>query len=45
MLDILKILEVKIKLEVLKEKKGFFGVGGSIFYKVSFNIDLVIEGK
>lgn len=43
--DILKISENKIKLEVLKEKKGFLGVGGSTLYKASPNIDLAIEGK
>lgn len=43
--DILKISEDKIQLQVVKEKKGFLGVGSSTLYKASPNIDLKIEGK
>lgn len=43
--EILKISEDKLKLEVVKEKKGFLGVGSSVLYEASPNIDLTIEGK
>lgn len=43
--DILKIAENKLKLEVVKEKKGFLGVGSTTLYEASPNIDLTIEGK
>jgi len=43
--ELLKISEDKIQLEVIKEKKGFLGVGGITLYKASPNIDLAIEGK
>ncbi len=43
--ELLKISEDKIQLEVVKEKKGFLGVGGTTLYEASPNIDLTIEGK
>ncbi len=43
--DILKISEDKIRLDIVKEKKGFLGVGSTTLYEASPNIDLTIEGK
>jgi spoIIIJ-associated protein len=43
--DILKIAESKLKLEIVKEKKGFLGVGSTTLYEATPNIDLTIEGK
>lgn len=43
--DILKIAESKLKLEIVKEKRGFLGVGSSTLYEAMPNIDLTIEGK
>src|SRR5690606_8812670 len=43
--DILKISENKIKLEVLKEKKGILRVSRSTLQKASPNIDIAIEGQ
>lgn len=35
----------KIKIEVIKEKKGFLGFGGSTTYEASFNGSISLEGK
>lgn len=35
----------KITLEVIKEKKGLFGINNLITYKASANVSLVTEGK
>lgn len=43
--DILKIAESKLKLDIVKEKKGFLGVGSTTLYEAMPNIDLTIEGK
>ncbi|WP_025724991.1 RNA-binding cell elongation regulator Jag/EloR [Acholeplasma granularum] len=43
--ELLRISEDKIKLEVVKEKRGFLGVGSSVLYEASPNIDLTTEGK
>ncbi|MDI6452202.1 RNA-binding cell elongation regulator Jag/EloR [Peloplasma aerotolerans] len=41
----LKIQKDKIKLTVLKEKKGFIGIGSSALYEATPNINLATEGK
>lgn len=41
----LKIQKDKIKLTVLKEKKGFIGIGSSAVYEATPNINLATEGK
>ncbi len=41
----LKIQKEKIKLTVLKEKKGMFGIGASAFYEATPNVNLATEGK
>lgn len=41
----LKLQLDKIKLTVLKEKKGLLGFGTSTFYEASANINPAIEGK
>lgn len=43
--ELLKVAPEKIKLDIVKEKKGFLGVGSSTFYEASPNIDLTTEGK
>lgn len=43
--ELLRVSEEKISLEVIKEKRGFLGVGASTTYVASLNIDLVTEGK
>jgi len=41
----LKIQKDKIKLTVLKEKKGLLGIGASAVYEATPNINLATEGK
>jgi spoIIIJ-associated protein len=41
----LKLHKDKIKLTVLKEKKGLLGFGTSAFYEATPNINLATEGK
>jgi spoIIIJ-associated protein len=41
----LKVQKEKIKLTVLKEKKGLLGFGTSTFYEATPNINLSVEGK
>ena len=43
--DLLKIQLEKIKLTVLKEKKGLLGIGSSALYEATPNVSLAIEGK
>jgi len=43
--DLLKIQKDKIKLEVVKEKKGLLGIGASVTYEATPNVVLVTEGK
>jgi spoIIIJ-associated protein len=43
--ELLKIQKEKIKLSVLEEKKGFFGIGSSTLYEATPNINLATEGK
>lgn len=43
--ELLKIQKEKIKLSVLKEKKGFIGIGSSAIYEATPNISLATEGK
>ncbi len=43
--EMLKIQSDKIKLEVIKEKKGLLGIGASVLYEATPNITLVTEGK
>ncbi len=43
--ELLKISEDRIKLTVLKEKKGILGIGASTLYLAEVEIDLVTEGK
>jgi len=43
--EMLKIQKDKIKLEVIKEKKGLLGLGASVVYEATPNITLVTEGK
>lgn len=41
----LKIQKDKIKLTVLKEKKGLLGIGSSSLYEATPNVNLATEGK
>jgi len=43
--DHLKIQKDKIKLTVLKEKKGLLGIGSSSLYEATPNVNLATEGK
>ena len=43
--ELLKISEDRIKLTILKEKKGILGIGASTLYLAEVEIDLVTEGK
>ncbi|MBN3491045.1 Jag N-terminal domain-containing protein [Acholeplasma equirhinis] len=43
--ELLKIAEDKIELEIVKEKKGFLGVGATTTFKATPKIDLTTEGK
>lgn len=43
--ELLKTSEDRIKLTVLKEKKGILGIGASTLYLAEVDIDLVTEGK
>ncbi len=42
--ELLKIAENKINLEIIKEKKGFLGVGASTTYAATPKVDLITEG-
>jgi spoIIIJ-associated protein len=44
-IEALKIQKSKIKLTILTEKKGIFGIGSSALYEATPNISLAIEGK
>jgi len=41
----LRIAKDKIKLEIIKEKKGILGIGNSTTYLATPNVDLGTEGK
>ena len=41
----LKIQKEKIKMTILTEKKGLFGIGSSAVYEATPNVNLAIEGK
>lgn len=41
----LKIQLDKIKLTILKEKKGLLGIGASALYEATPNVNLALEGK
>jgi spoIIIJ-associated protein len=41
----LNIQKDKIKLTVLKENKGIFGIGSSAVYEATPNVNLALEGK
>lgn len=41
----LNIQKDKIKLTVLKENKGIFGIGSSALYEATPNVNLALEGK
>ncbi len=43
--DLLKIQSDKIKIEIIKEKRGLLGLGASTTYEATPNITLVTEGK
>ncbi len=43
--EALRIQKEKIKLTVIKEKKGFLSIGSSATYEATPNISLAIEGK
>lgn len=43
--EMLRIQSDKIKLEVIKEKKGLLGIGATVFYAATPNVVLVTEGK
>ena len=43
--EMLKIQPEKIKLEIVKEKRGLLGIGSSITYEATPNVVLVTEGK
>lgn len=43
--ELLRIQKDKIKLTVLREKKGLLGIGGSATYEATPNINLALEGK
>jgi spoIIIJ-associated protein len=43
--EMLRIQPEKIKLTVLKEKKGLLGIGASATYEATPNINVALEGK
>ncbi len=43
--EALRIQKDKIKLTVLKEKKGLFNIGSSATYEATPNVNLAVEGK
>ncbi len=43
--ELLRIQKDKIKLTVLKEKKGLLGIGASAVYEATPNVNLAVEGK
>ena len=43
--ELLKIQKDKIKLSVVSEKKGLFGIGSSQTYEATPNVSLALEGK
>ncbi|MFU8792543.1 MAG: RNA-binding cell elongation regulator Jag/EloR [Acholeplasmataceae bacterium] len=43
--ELLRIQKEKIKLTILKEKKGVFGIGASALYEATPDINLALEGK
>lgn len=43
--EMLKIQKDKVKLEVVKERKGLLGIGAMTFYEATPNVSLVTEGK
>ena len=43
--EMLKIQKEKIKLTVIKEKKGLFGISSTSTYEATPNISLALEGK
>jgi spoIIIJ-associated protein len=43
--EMLRIQKDKIKLEVIKERKGLLGIGATVFYAATPNVVLVTEGK
>jgi spoIIIJ-associated protein len=43
--ELLKIQKEKIKMTILTEKKGLFGIGSSAVYEATPNVSLAIEGK
>jgi spoIIIJ-associated protein len=43
--ELLKVQKNKIKLTVLKERKGVFGIGSSSLYEATPDINLALEGK
>jgi spoIIIJ-associated protein len=43
--ETLKIQKEKLKLTILTEKKGIFGIGSSAVYEATPNVSLAIEGK
>ena len=43
--ELLRIQKDKIKLTVIKEKKGLLGLGSSAVYEATPNINLAVEGK
>jgi spoIIIJ-associated protein len=44
-IETLKIQKGKLKLTVLTEKKGIFGIGSSAVYEATPNVSLALEGK
>jgi spoIIIJ-associated protein len=44
-IETLKIQKQKLKLTVLTEKKGIFGIGSSAVYEATPNVSLALEGK
>ncbi|MBU1141871.1 MAG: KH domain-containing protein, partial [Firmicutes bacterium] len=43
--ELLRIQKDKIKLTVIKEKKGLFSIGSSAVYEAMPNVNLAVEGK
>lgn len=43
--EVLRIQPEKIKLTILKEKKGILGIGASATYQATPNVNLALEGK
>lgn len=43
--ELLRIQKEKIKLTILKEKKGVFGLGASALYEATPDVNLALEGK